>query len=100
MCLHTLTMMERGGIHDHIGQGFARYSTDRKWHVPHFEKMLYDQAQLAMSYIDAFLLTKNDAYSDVVRDIMTYVLRDLSHPVRNASLHKLLLRMLWPLKAN
>ncbi|MCL4122185.1 UNVERIFIED_CONTAM: hypothetical protein GTU68_018160 [Idotea baltica] len=81
MCLHTLKMMERGGIHDHIAQGFARYSTDKKWHVPHFEKMLYDQAQLVMSYLDAFLLTKEPLYAEVVRDIITYVTRDLSHPL-------------------
>merc|ERR1711971_833821 len=50
MNLHTLDMMDRGGIHDHIMSGFARYSTDKMWHVPHFEKMLYDQAQLVMAY--------------------------------------------------
>lgn len=81
MCLFTLKMMERGGIHDHVAQGFARYSTDKKWHVPHFEKMLYDQAQLVMSYLDAFLLSKDSAFASVVKDIMTYVMRDLSHPV-------------------
>uniref|UniRef100_A0A146KV46 Spermatogenesis-associated protein 20 n=1 Tax=Lygus hesperus TaxID=30085 RepID=A0A146KV46_LYGHE len=80
MALHTLDKMADGGIHDHIAQGFARYSTDRKWHVPHFEKMLYDQAQLAVTYSTAYIITKNKKYADVVRDILTYVSRDLSHP--------------------
>ena len=52
--LNTLLQMERGGIHDHIGGGFARYSVDEKWHVPHFEKMLYDNAQLARTYAHAY----------------------------------------------
>lgn len=59
---------------------FFRYSVDGRWHVPHFEKMLYDQAQLAVSYCDAYVLTKDDFYADIVRDIITYVSRDLSHP--------------------
>lgn len=80
MALHTLDKMAKGGIHDHIGQGFARYSTDMKWHVPHFEKMLYDQAQLSTAYTNAFLLTKEQKYANVVRDILKYVSRDLSHP--------------------
>lgn len=81
MVCHTLTMMARGGIHDHIAQGFARYSTDDEWHVPHFEKMLYDQGQLAVSYSYAYLLTKDESYADIVRDILLYVSRDLSHPL-------------------
>lgn len=79
MCLHTLKKMAYGGIHDHVNKGFARYSVDNKWHVPHFEKMLYDQAQLAVSYCDAFVLTQDEFYADVVRDILEYVSRDLSH---------------------
>ncbi|XP_025424770.1 spermatogenesis-associated protein 20 isoform X2 [Sipha flava] len=79
MALETLQKMAMGGIHDHIGQGFARYSTDEKWHVPHFEKMLYDQAQLAVSYTTAYLITKHKKYSDIVHDILQYVCRDLSH---------------------
>lgn len=79
MCLHTLKRMANGGIHDHISSGFARYSVDHKWHVPHFEKMLYDQAQLAVAYTDAFLATKDQFYADVARDILKYVDRDLSH---------------------
>ncbi|XP_065569652.1 spermatogenesis-associated protein 20-like isoform X2 [Artemia franciscana] len=77
-CLHTLECMRRGGIHDHVSQGFARYSTDSEWHVPHFEKMLYDQAQLAVAYTNAYLATKNEVWKDVVDDILTYVSRDLS----------------------
>ncbi|CAH0564649.1 unnamed protein product [Brassicogethes aeneus] len=79
MCLKTLQKMAYGGIHDHVNCGFARYSVDSRWHVPHFEKMLYDQAQLAVSYCDAFVLTKDEFYADIVRDILTYVSRDLSH---------------------
>ncbi|CAG0921794.1 unnamed protein product [Notodromas monacha] len=81
MVSHTLTMMARGGIHDHIAQGFARYSTDDEWHVPHFEKMLYDQGQLAVSYCNAYLLTKDEFLAEIVRDILTYVGRDLNHPL-------------------
>ncbi|KAG8252797.1 spermatogenesis-associated protein 20 [Homalodisca vitripennis] len=62
-----------------VTQGFARYSTDMKWHVPHFEKMLYDQAQLAVVYSTAYLITQDPLYQDVVKDILTYVGRDLSH---------------------
>ncbi|XP_046422311.1 spermatogenesis-associated protein 20 isoform X1 [Neodiprion fabricii] len=79
MCLTTLTKMANGGIHDHIGQGFSRYSVDGKWHVPHFEKMLYDQAQLLRSYADAFVITKDTIFADIVDDIVTYVTRDLRH---------------------
>ncbi|OXA57131.1 Spermatogenesis-associated protein 20 [Folsomia candida] len=79
----TLKEMAKGGIHDHIGQGFARYSTDKKWFVPHFEKMLYDQAQLAVAYSNAYLLTKDEFYTTIVRDILSYVGRDLTHPEEN-----------------
>ncbi|XP_019881908.1 spermatogenesis-associated protein 20 isoform X2 [Aethina tumida] len=79
MALKTLDKIAYGGIHDHVNSGFARYSVDSRWHVPHFEKMLYDQAQLAVSYCDAYVLTKKEFYADVVRDILTYVSRDLSH---------------------
>ncbi|XP_061411869.1 spermatogenesis-associated protein 20 isoform X2 [Lethenteron reissneri] len=78
MCLHTLRMMAHGGIHDHIGQGFHRYSTDANWLVPHFEKMLYDQAQLAAAYAAAFQITNDGFYAGVARDILMYVSRDLS----------------------
>ena len=79
MCLHTLTKIAKGGIHDHVSSGFARYSVDSRWHVPHFEKMLYDQAQLMVAYTDAYLATKNDFFAEVVRDIIKYVNRDLRH---------------------
>ena len=61
MALFTLRKMAAGGMHDHIGGGFHRYSVDRYWHVPHFEKMLYDQAQLAVAYLDAFQITQRSA---------------------------------------
>lgn len=79
MSLHTLRRMAYGGIHDHVNTGFARYSVDGKWHVPHFEKMLYDQGQLVSAYTDAYVITKDDFFSDIVRDILNYVSRDLSH---------------------
>ncbi|MQL79252.1 hypothetical protein Taro_011689 [Colocasia esculenta] len=80
MACYTLQYMARGGIHDHIGGGFHRYSVDECWHVPHFEKMLYDQAQLANVYLDAFLISKNTFYSSMARDILDYVCRDLIGP--------------------
>ncbi|KOC67777.1 Spermatogenesis-associated protein 20, partial [Habropoda laboriosa] len=79
MCVHTLKKMCYGGIHDHIGQGFSRYATDGEWHVPHFEKMLYDQGQLIKSYADAYLVTKDKFFAEIVDDIATYVIRDLRH---------------------
>jgi uncharacterized protein YyaL (SSP411 family) len=77
MTLHTLRSMSRGGMHDHIGGGFHRYSTDATWHVPHFEKMLYDQAQLAVSYLEAYQATYDAFFAETVRDILEYVLRDM-----------------------
>ncbi|GJQ71990.1 hypothetical protein Trydic_g3094 [Trypoxylus dichotomus] len=79
MSLHTLRRMAYGGIHDHVNTGFARYSVDGKWHVPHFEKMLYDQGQLAMAYTDAYVITRDNFFSDIVMNILNYVSRDLSH---------------------
>ncbi|KAF4518086.1 hypothetical protein B566_EDAN007787 [Ephemera danica] len=81
MSLYTLKMMAKGGMHDHVSQGFARYSTDDRWHVPHFEKMLYDQGQLLVSYAAAYTATKDEFFAEIVRDIVTYVSRDLSHPL-------------------
>jgi uncharacterized protein YyaL (SSP411 family) len=78
MDLFTLRKMAAGGMHDHIGGGFHRYSVDRYWHVPHFEKMLYDQAQLAGAYLDAFQITQDRQYADVARDVLDYVLRDMT----------------------
>jgi uncharacterized protein YyaL (SSP411 family) len=80
MVTETLDAMYRGGIFDHVGFGFARYSVDEKWLVPHFEKMLYDNALLAMAYIEAYQLTGEHRYADVARDIFTYVLRDMTSP--------------------
>jgi uncharacterized protein len=77
MTLHTLHAMADGGIHDHLGGGFHRYSVDAAWHVPHFEKMLYDQAQLAIAYLQAYQITHDPFYTDTVRDILGYVLRDM-----------------------
>jgi uncharacterized protein len=78
MALFTLRKMAAGGMHDHIGGGFHRYSVDRYWHVPHFEKMLYDQAQLASAYLDAFQITKDQQYESVARDILSYVAHDMT----------------------
>ena len=78
MDLFTLRKMAAGGMHDHIGGGFHRYSVDRYWHVPHFEKMLYDQAQLAAAYLDAFQITQDRQYESVARDILDYVARDMT----------------------
>src|SRR6266540_3178668 len=78
MDLFTLRKMAAGGMHDHIGGGFHRYSVDRYWHVPHFEKMLYDQAQLAIAYLDAFQITRDKQYESVARDVLDYVGRDMT----------------------
>ncbi|MFZ0918446.1 MAG: thioredoxin domain-containing protein [Candidatus Udaeobacter sp.] len=78
MALFTLRKMAAGGMHDHIGGGFHRYSVDRYWHVPHFEKMLYDQAQLATAYLDAYQITRDGQYQAVARDILDYVARDMT----------------------
>ena len=80
MVLTTCDKMAAGGIHDQLGGGFARYSVDAQWLVPHFEKMLYDNAQLAQLYLDAFLISGDARHADVVRDILDYVLRDMTHP--------------------
>ncbi|MDD5139104.1 MAG: thioredoxin domain-containing protein [Verrucomicrobiales bacterium] len=80
MVLHTCDAMAAGGIHDQLGGGFARYSVDAEWLVPHFEKMLYDNAQLAQLYLDAFLVSGDERHAEVVRDILDYVLRDMTHP--------------------
>jgi uncharacterized protein YyaL (SSP411 family) len=79
MVLHTCERMAAGGIHDQLGGGFARYSVDAHWLVPHFEKMLYDNAQLAQLYLDAYLVSGEAHHADTVRDILDYVLRDMTH---------------------
>jgi hypothetical protein len=74
----TLQAMRRGGIYDHVGFGFHRYATDRRWLVPHFEKMLYDQALLAAAYVEAFQATGKEEYALAAREVFTYVLRDMT----------------------
>jgi hypothetical protein len=78
MATKTLRQMRLGGIYDHIGFGFHRYSTDRHWLVPHFEKMLYDQAMIAMAYTEAYHITEDEIFAQTAREILTYVLRDMT----------------------
>lgn len=81
MLYHTLDRMAAGGIYDHLGGGFHRYSTDRQWHVPHFEKMLYDNAQLADVYAEAFRQTGTARYKQVAEETIAFVLRELTDPM-------------------
>jgi len=76
----TLQAMRSGGIYDHIGFGFHRYSTDTQWLVPHFEKMLYDQAMLAMAYTETYQVTGKEEYAQTAREIFDYILRDMTAP--------------------
>jgi uncharacterized protein YyaL (SSP411 family) len=78
MAEETLDHMRRGGVYDQVGLGFHRYATDREWLVPHFEKMLYDQALALHAYLDAFEETRNPAYERVAREVVAYVARDLT----------------------
>lgn len=80
MATFTLGAMQSGGISDHVGGGMSRYSVDEFWHVPHFEKMLYDQAQLVQAYVAAFQVTGNREDTFAARRILDYILRDLRHP--------------------
>ena len=80
MVLHTCDRMAAGGIHDQLGGGFARYAVDAGWLVPHFEKMLYDNAQLAQLYLDAYLVSGDQRQAETARDILDYVLRDMTSP--------------------
>jgi len=84
MAIDTLAAMARGGLYDHLGGGFHRYSVDETWHVPHFEKMLYDQAQLAVSYLEAYQVSGDQALARVARETIDYVLRDLTDPATGA----------------
>ncbi len=79
MVLHTGERMAAGGMYDQIGGGFHRYSVDAEWLVPHFEKMLYDNAQLVNLYLDAYLVSGEQHFADVARDVIRYVLRDMTH---------------------
>jgi uncharacterized protein YyaL (SSP411 family) len=78
MVFATLNAMAHGGIHDHLGGGFHRYAVDERWFLPHFEKMLYDQAQLAVSYIEAYQVSNDAFYAEVARGILDYVARDMT----------------------
>ncbi|HUJ72889.1 MAG TPA: thioredoxin domain-containing protein [Verrucomicrobiae bacterium] len=80
MALHTLRAMGEGGMFDQLGGGFHRYSVDDHWLVSHFEKMLYDQAQLVSSYVDAYQVTHDPFYADIARRTCDYVLRDMTGP--------------------
>jgi uncharacterized protein YyaL (SSP411 family) len=80
MVLRTCDGMAAGGIHDQLGGGFARYAVDAEWRVPHFEKMLYDNAQLANLYLDALLVSGDARHAGTARDILDYILRDMTHP--------------------
>ena len=80
MVERTLMAMSMGGIYDHLGFGFHRYSTDRHWLLPHFEKMLYDQALLAISYLEAYQATGKNIFGEIAREIFGYVLRDMTSP--------------------
>ena len=80
MVTRTLDAMAAGGIYDHIGGGFARYSTDERWLVPHFEKMLYDNALLARTYLEAYQVTKQTSYRQVTTDVLDYILREMTDP--------------------
>jgi uncharacterized protein YyaL (SSP411 family) len=80
MAEKTLDAMYRGGIFDHIGFGFSRYSTDNKWLVPHFEKMLYDNALLAMAYLEVYRAVQKEKYAHAAKQVFTYVLRDMTSP--------------------
>ncbi len=80
MVCHTLDAMAAGGLYDHIGGGFSRYSTDERWCVPHFEKMLYDNALLAKTYLEAFQVTHNPQYKRVTCEILDYIIREMTDP--------------------
>ncbi len=80
MTLTTLRKMANGGMYDHLGGGFHRYSVDELWRIPHFEKMLYDQAQLVCSYLDAYQLTHDTFYADIANKVLEYILRQMTHP--------------------
>ncbi|HET53973.1 MAG TPA: thioredoxin domain-containing protein, partial [Ignavibacteria bacterium] len=78
MVKKTLFEMRKGGIFDHIGYGFHRYSTDQRWLLPHFEKMLYDQALLTHAYVEAYQVTKNESFRRTAEQILEYILRDMT----------------------
>jgi uncharacterized protein YyaL (SSP411 family) len=79
MAVKTLKQMAKGGIFDHVGYGFHRYSTDNLWLLPHFEKMLYDQAMLLLAYTEAYQITKNEDFKKIVEKIIVYLIRDMEN---------------------
>ncbi|MCF8024288.1 MAG: thioredoxin domain-containing protein [Desulfobacteraceae bacterium] len=81
IAVHTMRKMARGGIFDHVGGGFHRYSTDEYWHVPHFEKMLYDNSQLITVYLKAYEITGYDEFAATARQSLEYVFRNMTHPL-------------------
>ena len=80
MAVHVLHAMAKGGMYDVVGGGFARYSVDDSWLTPHFEKMLYDNAQLAMSYLHAYMITREASFQRVCEETLDFVLREMRHP--------------------
>jgi uncharacterized protein YyaL (SSP411 family) len=80
MATHALHAMAKGGMYDVVGGGFARYSVDDRWHTPHFEKMLYDNGQLALAYLHAFLITGEKAFRRICEETLDFVLREMTHP--------------------
>ena len=88
MVVVTLDRMAAGGIYDHLGGGFHRYSVDAEWLVPHFEKMLYDNAMLAACYLEAWQATGGNDYPRVVRETLDYVLRDMTDPLGGSTARK------------
>src|SRR5271157_3370312 len=78
--LHALRAMARGGMYDAVGGGFARYSTDNFWRIPHFEKMLYDNAQLALVYLHAWQITRDPFFKRIVVETLDFVAREMTHP--------------------
>jgi uncharacterized protein YyaL (SSP411 family) len=80
MASATLEAMARGGIYDHVGGGFARYSVDDQWRIPHFEKMLYDNAQLAATYLEGYRASGDARFAGVAKETLEYLLRDMAHP--------------------
>ncbi len=80
MVVHSLDKMSRGGLYDHVGGGFARYSVDARWEIPHFEKMLYDNALLVVTYLEAYQATQIAQFAQVARETLDYTLRVLTHP--------------------
>lgn len=80
VAIETLDAMANGGLYDHVGGGFHRYATDRKWTVPHFEKMLYDNAELPRAYLAGYQLTGNERYANLVRETFAFLDREMRHP--------------------